>query len=88
MKRKRQQKHVLSGEDKAIVDLGNDMLVEVLKRGGCPAIIIAAKATHQAGYLDYFISSPLPKEKILYVLHRVIGLLEGTIPKRTPDEMN
>jgi hypothetical protein len=85
---KQKRKPHLSPRAQKLLNLGSGMMCEVLQAGGIPEIVIAAKTTHSAGYLDYIIASPLPKDKILYVLRRVIGLIDGSIPIRTPDEMN
>ena len=64
------------------------MLADVISKGGLPELIIAAKAGPAPGYVDYYIVTPLDKEKILYVLRRVAGLVDGSIPPVVPPEMN
>ena len=87
-KKRKPKKPKLSKEAQIRLDLAGSMMAEVLQQGGLPEIVIAAKPIHSAGYLDYFIASPLKKEEILHVLRRVTGLLDGTLPIRRPSEMN
>jgi len=64
------------------LDLGSQMMSKVLEQGGVPEIVIGARVTNKEMHaLDYFIVSPLERDKILYVLSRVVGLLDGSIRK-------
>ena len=76
------KKHKLSDEAEARIKLGSDMMAEVLQYGGIPEIVIAAKVTNrETSALDYFVCSPLERDKIYYVLTRVVGLMDGSIKR-------
>ena len=70
----------LSKEAQRRVDIGTDMLATVLKQGAVPEIMIAARIvnrdTHQ---LDYIIASPLDRKQVVYILSRMLKLLDGSI---------
>lgn len=59
------------------------MMAKVLEQGAIPEIIIAAKSLPDQGEyaLNYFIVSELPREKVLYIISRIKGLLDGSIKR-------
>ena len=59
--------------------LGESLMDSVLSQGGTPQIVIAAKTIGTGHMLDYFVASPLAKDKIMYVISRVNALLNGSI---------
>lgn len=87
MSRKRKQPK-MSPHAKATISLGTDLLTQILGTGSVPTVVIGSKALGVSGALDYTVASPLKKDEIIYVLKRVTGLLEGTIPLRPSTEVN
>ncbi|MHC4181513.1 MAG: hypothetical protein ACYSWU_28795 [Planctomycetota bacterium] len=63
------------------------MLTEILEWGGVPAIVIGMKqiGSKEVPYVDYVIAGELDKDKVLYVLRRLVGLIDGTIKRKVEE---